>query len=486
LDCDWHLLVKATIGGHTFCAARAPQIGDRLLASLWFLDSRVLSRGGGSVNPSDLAINGATRCDPALAAPFGASASTALGRLTGLRCPKCPRSELLICRWLRFVEMMHACRFLLRVAGLLVLPACAGIFASLPAMASTLVGTSLSTLAASMQPGSWAELTPMSNWNSGGILSPTDLGCSSSDYITQYADKAAWDPIDNRLMFVGQAHGNCYGGRFVLYTESTNAWTEGPWMPGVCQSGTASNPCFSHAFGHNTADPVSGDMYFRQAYTLKFFRFHAGAWVSLPAPPMQSSQCCGVLEYFPDMSRAIFIDSDWGVWAYDPAANRWGQLANTNVANATAGLPNLPMASNDSFGVYDPVAKVLLFGETKNLYRMDAKGVITKLSAPPVALGVVNAVTTVDPASGRYVVLSGSSVYQYDPTAGAWGTVATTVPAVLTGLGGIGDGLIAAPIGAYGVIMYVKYDFTQSAVYLYKHSASPIVRPSPPQSVIAN
>ena len=46
------------------------------------------------------------------------------------------------------------------------------------------------------------------------------------------------------------------------------------------------------------------------------------------------------------------------------------------------------------------------------------------------------------------------------------------VPAVLSGLSGYGDGLVAAPISTYGVIMYVKYDFSNSAVYLYKHSAS--------------
>ena len=105
-----------------------------------------------------------------------------------------------------------------------------GALAAAPARAGT-----LADLAASMQPGTFAELTNMSGWNSGGILNPLDVsGCQSGDYITQYAEKAGWDPVNGRLLFIGQTHGNCYAGRFVIYTESTNAWTQGSWP--MCRS----------------------------------------------------------------------------------------------------------------------------------------------------------------------------------------------------------------------------------------------------------
>ena len=228
--------------------------------------------------------------------------------------------------------------------------------------------TALSDVAGSMQPGTFAELPSMSGWNSGSILNPLDVsGCTTGDYITQYAEKAPWDPVNKRMVFVGQTHGSCYAGRFVMYSDSSNSWSQGPWPSGVCQSGTASSPCFSHAFGHNTVDTTTGDFYFRQAYTMKFFRFRGGSWSSIPAPPTQSSQCCGALEYFPDMKRLLYLDGDWGLWAYDPSANSWKQLANASVANATAGLLNLAMPSTVVFSLYNPVQKVVLFGGDTHL-----------------------------------------------------------------------------------------------------------------------
>jgi hypothetical protein len=344
----------------------------------------------------------------------------------------------------------------------------------------------LGNLAASMQPGTFAELTGMNGWDAGGILVPTDLGCSANDYITQYAEKAAWDPVGQRLLFVGHTHGNCYGGRFVLFNEATNTWSKGPWPQGVCQSGSADSPCFSHAYGHNTTDPATGDLYFRQSYTMKFFRYRNGAWASIPAPPTQSSQCCGALEYFPDMNRLLFLDGDWGLWAFNPASSTWTALANTTASNAVPGLPNLAMPSTVVFAQYNPASRSLLFGGGSNLYKINGSGTITTLKSPPVGLGVTHAVLSVDPASGKYIVLSGSAMYQYDATADSWGQLSASVPAVFRSLLGVGDGLVATPIKQHGVIAYIKYDFGNSKVYLYKHAPFvPPVAPKPPSNVTA-
>jgi hypothetical protein len=346
--------------------------------------------------------------------------------------------------------------------------------------------SALGNLAASMQPGTFAELTPMTGWNSGGILSPTDLGgCTTSDYITQYADKAAWDPVNGRVLYVGTAHGDCWGGRFVSYTDSTNTWGQLPWMPGLCQSGTDASPCWTgHGYDHNTVDPATGDFYWRAYNSLKIVRFHNGSWLTVPPPPAGSHQCCGALEFFPAMGKLIFLDGDWGLWAFDPAKNSWAQLANTNVANATAGLPNLPMSSTTDFALYDPVTRILLFGGGSGLYSMDSTGKIVAKKTPPVTLGATQAVASVDSVGGKFLVLSGSSMYQYDATSDSWSQLAVTVPSVLMALNGVGDGLVAVDVTTYGVIMYIKYDVSSSKVYIYKHSASAAVKsPVPPAPV---
>jgi hypothetical protein len=325
-----------------------------------------------------------------------------------------------------------------------------------------------------MAPGTFAELTPMLGWDDGDIFTPLDIaGCTTGDYITQYAEKAAWDPVNQRVLFVGQAHGQCYGGRFVSYTDATNTWKEEPWVPGICKSGTASNPCFSHAYDHNTADPTTGDFYYRNYGGLDFFKFANGSWSTLPPPPAQSSQCCGALEFFPDMNRLVFIDGDWGVWAFDPGTSTWEQLANTSAADATPGLPNLPMSSINNWAIYNPSRKVLLLGGGTHVHSMDASGNVTTLGAPPVSIGVTQTVISVDPVSGVFILLADSGMFQYEVTTDTWTPLATAIPDTLSALTGIGDGLIQAPITTYGVILYAKYNFSSSKVYLYRHAEPP-------------
>lgn len=348
--------------------------------------------------------------------------------------------------------------------------------------------SALGDLAASMQPGSFAQLTPMTGWNSGSVLSPLSMaGCTSGDYVTSYADKAAWDPTQRRVLFLGQAHGQCYGGEFVIYDDATNAWSVGPWPSGICQNGTSTNPCFDHAYDNNTVNPATGVFYYRDYGSPTVLQYQNGAWSALPKIPAQDMQCCSALEFFPPLNELIFIDGDWGVWAYSLSKGSWTQLANSDVANGTPGLPNLPMAPTSVFAEYNPVQQTLLFGGSTHLYKMNASGQITTLNPAPMTLGPANTVVSVDPVGGKYLVLSGSSMYQYDVTTDTWTQLAIAVPPALMGLGGVGDGLVAADLPTYGVVMYIKYNNASSVVYLYKHSPTPAaaVKPLPPTAVQA-
>ncbi len=365
----------------------------------------------------------------------------------------------------------------------------AGFVAILDAGAAS--ASPLSDLAGSMQPGTFAELTSMSGWNSGAILSPSDIsGCTSGDYITSYADKAAWDPVSRRVLMLGQAHGVCYGGRFVAYDDASNTWSIQPWPSQICQSGTSSSPCFDHAYDNNTVDPATGRFYYRAYGSSTVLQFQGGSWTSLPSIPMNNLQCCSALEFFPAMGKLIFVDGDWGVWAYNPTAKSWAQMANGDAANNAAGLPNLPMAPTSVFALYNPVQQILLFGGANHLYKMSSSGTITTMKTPPFTVGAANAVISVDPVGGKFLALSGSSMYQYDAGTDTWGQLSITVPATLMGLNGVGDGLVASDVTTYGVVMFIKYNNASSKVYLYKHSASapvqsvPVpVKPDPPTNV---
>ena len=116
--------------------------------------------------------------------------------------------------------------------------------------------SALSQLAANMQPGQFAELTGMNGFNNGNILLASGGGCSSGDYITEYANKAVWNSVANKFQFVGAPHGsNCTNALItVFYDEPTNTWSTGP---------QALNSNVAHAYDHNTINPATGEHYYR-------------------------------------------------------------------------------------------------------------------------------------------------------------------------------------------------------------------------------
>ena len=101
--------------------------------------------------------------------------------------------------------------------------------------------TVLGDLAASMQPGDWAEVTNMNGFNVGnGDMFGSQQGTMLS--ILEYCDKAVWDPIGKQFLFLGAAHS---GGerRFVRYDDATNTWS----TRGLCaifQANACSRPPF--------------------------------------------------------------------------------------------------------------------------------------------------------------------------------------------------------------------------------------------------
>jgi hypothetical protein len=143
------------------------------------------------------------------------------------------------------------------------------------------------------------------------------------------------------------------------------------------------------------------------------------------------------------------------------------------------------MSSYNNFAVYNPVSHAVLLGGESNIYRLNASGSFTTLRSPPVDLGVTNSVIASDPASGKLLVLSGSKLYQYDVAGDSWAQLPTSVPSALTGLTGVGDGLIQVAIKEHGVVMFIKYNFTGSKVYLYKHSPFTPVMPQSPTALTA-
>ncbi len=181
--------------------------------------------------------------------------------------------------------------------------------------------TSLGQLADTLQPGQWVEVN--TNGFSNGAFLETNTGP-----ITQWSDKGVWDPTRRRFYFMGAPHGGV--DKFIIYSADTNTWTTGQ---NPCQAtGTACT--VTHGYEHLTVNPATGELYYRVYYSPLVFKFEpsTGVWSRIANLPLAAPaiQCCGALEWFPDRNELIFVDGDWGVWAYTPGTNTWRKLSDTN------------------------------------------------------------------------------------------------------------------------------------------------------------
>jgi hypothetical protein len=355
--------------------------------------------------------------------------------------------------------------------------------------ATAAIASNLSTKAAQMTPGTFVELTSMTGWDNGGILNPP--GCSGGDVITQYANKAVWNPITRRFQFSGSPHMPCSGTneRAVYYDDATNTWGTLPTPPG-----SKNDP--RHSYDHNTINPATGELYYTyyNANNLVRLSTDGGSWATLASRP-GNSQCCRAQAWFPDMSggRLIHYDGDWGIRAYNPATNSWTQLSRGNGSDGTS-LPQLPAEPYQVFAHYSPLCQCVVFGGGVGFYKLNSNGTFTTLSksgAPSggqfrVGPGGTSIVT--EPVTGVLLFVNGSTMAEFNPSGtGSWRTLSVSVPAFFREGDSTSESLISAPISTYGVVMYVKHDDAGTGhVYLYKHApSSPQTTPGVPVNVIA-
>jgi len=335
-------------------------------------------------------------------------------------------------------------------------------------------GSTLPTLAASMAANEWCQLATINNTGLADVMN--DVG--EEGYISEFANSAAWDPINEKFHFIGAHHGTTYIGRHVVYTRATNAWTVSTW-PGGCQSGTASSPCFNHAYDHNTVDPATGDVYWRHyndGKTVRRGTNQGTTWSTLPTFQATQGQCCLVMKWFPARGGIVWVDPDWGAWLWSKASNSWSRIADTS-QNETGlvDLSGMGVSNTSLTGMYSPAKQVMIVAGQTSVWKLDANGAWTHLAAAPITLGTNRTSLAADPVSGDFVVLQNgsSTMRRLSPDGvGSWSTISVSVPAALMEMNGPGDGLVNAPITNYGVIMYVKYTGHATQTWLFKLSPS--------------
>ena len=196
---------------------------------------------------------------------------------------------------------------------------------------------SLSSLAASMTPGTWAELI------ADDLDAVVGVGRVGNDEVAiPFANSAPWCPIRKRIVFVGTDHGDAP--RHIEYDDATNKWSLIERTKGLAQ------------LPARRRRPSSGDIYQRFAGTL--YRYTGAEWKEVTTIPFNISQVASVaLAWwsgpFPGAGGhgvlTVYSGNAGTISAFDPTTERWlpdlvnmlpGQLGEYHVVSAYSSRNN--------------------------------------------------------------------------------------------------------------------------------------------------
>ena len=308
---------------------------------------------------------------------------------------------------------------------------------------------SLSSLAAAMQPGTWAELIAED------IDAVIGVGAGGTAVAIPYANSVPWCPIRKRIVFVGCDHGDVPA-RHIEYDDATNRWL-------LIERGLG-----SHNYQHVAVDPFSSDIYQRFAGDL--YRYTGQTWAPVASIPFNISQVASVAltwwsGAYPNAGGhgvlTVYNGNTATLSAFDPASGSWladltdvlpGQLGQYHVVSAYSARHNCLVygGGNTSQGVNSV---------DRQIWRLNADLSKTRMPDAPHSVGIYHGMNLVsDSASGNILVFGFGEAWELDPSgAGTWTrmTGARTPPEGLLSPNAAPACVISCDVSTYGVVVYV-------------------------------
>lgn len=358
---------------------------------------------------------------------------------------------------MRFILAIVALVFPLHAgaAGFLHSPSSSGNFTTVPAQTSA-----LATLAESMNPGDWAQLTT--------INLPETLGYATGSYATghdlSYADYLKWDSAGKKLMYLGADHyhnPSPWVIHFSVYDEPTNTWSRYAQQDWMTNFGSR-----SHGYDQGAFDPSRRQFYAGLYASTKIYRYDMAtdSWSELPIiPPVSYNGWEEVfaMDWFPERDSLLVFNRE-KVFEYSPTTNSWSTLATLPTIQGY----NVKME-------YSPVYGEMFLGSGTLgplvLYKLNSAGVATRMADAPADFSIKDDSNnlTADPVTGDLILRTrGNVLYQYDVSADSWSMLDDG-----TGLPPRTGYTTAGAIDTYGVIIYVTMTTrTAGYVWLYKHA----------------
>jgi hypothetical protein len=308
------------------------------------------------------------------------------------------------------------------------------------------LATELAKLAEQMKPGSWAELKTEGY--------SAELLQVQTHHILEYTDTAVWDPKSEQVLFVGQGHYSAL--KFITYSAATNTWKvmpTPPWWKGDPKTGKGP---IGHAYNNNAIDPARGILYHHQSATRLVHRYDIARaeWTTLPEIKGAAIGHGTALAYFPEMKGLVRVLGGT-IHFFAEEKNAWSLLKD-----------RVSMGPYHNIAKYNPADRSVIFGAgngSKALYRLDARGNMSKLEDAPFVIRISSTVVTADPVSGNLLVLNRETknkLHALDLKKNKWNQLADAP---------ITDG-VAAAIENHGVTLF--FSNRPAKVYLYKHAAA--------------
>jgi hypothetical protein len=360
---------------------------------------------------------------------------------------------------------------------------------SIPAAVTVLApGSSvLSTVAASMAPGTWAHIS-VPNQN-------TILGVgTTTGSILPYCNAFPWNSKNRSIEIIGGDHYAPTGLRHVRYVEATNSFELVAETTGFR----------GHGYDHTEVNPYTGEIYHRSrgATGMKPLVVHRQAlgrlewdpidgvvvnqiiiagtcWWSGPFTGGQGLSAHGGFAVYSRADTGFSAPSDGNISIFDPLANSWRFSANGMSPNLTISATS---SEYNQVMAYSAVKNVAVYGgghgNEQRIWRLSSNGVATELTNAPaeIAIGIHAGVLVEDPVTGNFLVLSKGHIYELNPEGpGTWTRqTGRRVPPESVGIPA-GSGprkcVIGVPLPDHGLVAFIRQsNAASSAFWLYRHA----------------
>jgi len=351
----------------------------------------------------------------------------------------------------------------------------------------------LGTLAASMKPGTFALLNQdgdASGYSWTGFLKGGGPDSAAVGSIFGYAQKAAYDPVGDKVYFKGAPHFQGRSGFWatqITYDVATNRWTAVSPIP---------TPV-GHAYDSNTINVKARETYASATLmpnTLRRFDLRTKQWADMAQPasiggPVGEPSC----EYFPERDELLMLQGQ-SLSCWKRSTDTWKHVAK---------LDGLFFRS--AIARYNPVHKcVLILGgadtnsrpakRSHAVYKYDANGTVTRLKDGPASICIYinQSLAAVDPVSGDCIFIAAVlgedlndytgdvELWKHDISTDIWRQLdAKVIPdtAAWWTRKGSPFAVVVTPISKHGVIMFMSAAGKKSSVYLYKHAPPAAIKP---------